>query len=96
MGTQATVGVDIPTPALDLIEDKDVDLATPPGEETWEQLSDTRLFILGVAFFALWAGNVSHIEGLRTFVMVLILSRHHPFYRLLPSYLSYKRNLEYP
>ena len=96
MGTQAPVGVGIPTPALDLTEDKDADLATPPGEETWDQLSDTRLFILGVAFFALWAGNVSHTGGLRTFVMRLILYRHHPFYRLLRSSLSYRRNLEYP
>ena len=95
-GTQAPVGVGIPTPALDLTEDKDVDLASPPGDETWEQLSDTRLFILGVAFFALWAGNVSHTGGLGTLAMRLIQSRHHPFYRLLRSCLSSRRNLEYP
>jgi hypothetical protein len=58
MATQATGDVDIPVSR----DDKDVDL-TPPGEETWEQLSDTRLFILGAAFFALWAGNVGAIVG---------------------------------
>jgi hypothetical protein len=57
MGTQATGDVDIPLSK----DEKDVDLATPPREETWDQLSDTRLFILGAAFFALWAGNVGYI-----------------------------------
>jgi hypothetical protein len=56
MGTQAIVDTDIPTTTS--TEDKDVDLATPPELETREQLSDTQLFILGAAFFALWAGNV--------------------------------------
>ena len=58
-GTQATMGAKLRTPTPNLTEDKDIDLATPPGEQTWDQLSDTRLFILGLAFFALWAGNVS-------------------------------------
>jgi hypothetical protein len=58
MGSQA-IG-DVGNPTSTSTEDKDVDLATPLREETWEQLSDTRLFILGAAFFALWAGNVGY------------------------------------
>jgi hypothetical protein len=58
MGTEATVGADIPSST----DDKDVDLPTPPELETWEQLSDMRLFILGAAFFALWAGNVGSLK----------------------------------
>jgi hypothetical protein len=56
MGTQATGDVEIPVSR----DEKDVDLATPPELETSDQLSDTRLFILGAAFFALWAGNVGY------------------------------------
>jgi hypothetical protein len=56
MTTQATGDVDIPISR----DDKEVDLATPPELETWDQLSDMRLFILGAAFFALWAGNVGY------------------------------------
>jgi hypothetical protein len=56
MGTQATGDVEIPLSR----DEKDVDLATPPELETREQLSDMRLFILGAAFFALWAGNVGY------------------------------------
>ena len=59
MGTESTVDAEIPTTTS--TEDKNVDLATPSGEETWEQLSDMRLFILGAAFFALWAGNVRYL-----------------------------------
>lgn len=55
-GTEATGDVDIPVSG----DEKNVDLATPPELETWDQLSDTRLFILGAAFFALWAGNVGY------------------------------------
>ena len=56
MVTQTTGDVQIPVSR----DEKDVDLATPPELETREQLSDTRLFILGAAFFALWAGNVGY------------------------------------
>jgi hypothetical protein len=61
MGTEATVGVDIPSST----DDKDVDLPTPSELETWEQLSDMRLFVLGAAFFALWAGNVGYFSSSR-------------------------------
>jgi hypothetical protein len=56
MVTQTTGDVDIPVSR----DEKDVDLATPPELEIREQLSDMRLFILGAAFFALWAGNVGY------------------------------------
>jgi hypothetical protein len=56
MGTQTTGDVAIPVSR----DEKSVDVATPPELETWDQPSDTRLFILGAAFFALWAGNVGY------------------------------------